>query len=147
MKVSVFEKAKLPAGATKAALARAARAALEAERCEEDGELNVILVADAEMRRLNKRYLSHDRTTDVIAFRYPTDPAFPAGETPAFGDVFVSVPQARRQAKALGHGVAQELLTLVLHGTLHLLGYDDHRPKDKARMFARQDELLAALAR
>ncbi len=78
----------------------------------------------------------------MIAFPY--NDGLPAPDRP-FGDVFICVPQARRQAKELGHPASREVLILALHGTLHLLGYDDHAPKDRARMFARQDELLARL--
>jgi probable rRNA maturation factor len=110
------------------------------------GELNVIFTTNREIRRINKRYLRHDRNTDVIAFPYPqtlseksTRPHGP------FGDVFVSVDQARIQARELDHSLLEELLTLAIHGTLHLMGYDDHAPKARQRMFAKQSRILRGI--
>lgn len=89
------------------------------------------------MRRINKRFLNHDFNTDVIAFPYD--------QPPAFGDVYVSVDQARIQAEELGHSNLKELITLAIHGTLHLMGHDDHAPAARKRMFARQDAILRKL--
>lgn len=97
----------------------------------------MIFVTNREIRRINKRYLNHDYNTDVIAFPY--------NMPPAFGDVYVSVDQARLQAKDLGHSQLKELLTLAIHGTLHLLGFDDHSPAKKKKMFAKQDAVLRKL--
>ncbi len=109
-----------------------ARAAARAE-----GEVNVIFVSRARMLKLNAQFLKHGGDTDVIAFGYE--------DGPAFGDVFVSAFMVLRQARALGHSPLKEALTLVVHGCLHLRGYDDHRPKDKALMFRRQDAVLKSL--
>jgi len=75
----------------------------------------VRFVGDREMRRANRRFRDKDRTTDVLSF---------PGEDGHLGDVLISVPAARRQAAAAGHGVDRELKTLLLHGALHCLGYD-----------------------
>lgn len=99
------------------------------------GDVNVVILGRAAMKRMNKRYLAHSHDTDVIAFNY-ADP-------PAFGDVYISAWAARKQAAELGHPVLREVLTLAVHGSLHLLGYDDRRPKDRAKMFRRQDAILA----
>ncbi|MFA6030338.1 MAG: rRNA maturation RNase YbeY [Elusimicrobiota bacterium] len=107
------------------------------------GELCVVFCPDAEMRRLNRAHLGRNRTTDVIAFLYPPQKGVPHGETLPFGDVYVGSDAARRQGAELGHGPLEELLTLVAHGTLHLAGYDDLRPADKKRMFARQSRIVA----
>lgn len=125
-----------------ALVARAAKAALGA-KARASGELCVVFAADAQVRALNKRFLSHDRETDVIAFGYPR-PRKAAADAP-FGDVYVSLGVAKRQAEALGHPLSREAVTLAVHGTLHLVGYDDARPADKARMFKRQDALVASL--
>jgi len=89
------------------------------------------------MLSLNKKFLNHSHDTDVIAFAYQ--------ENDAFGDVFISAFQARRQARALKHSPLKEVLTLAVHGCLHLIGYDDRRPGDKAAMFRRQDAVLKSL--
>jgi probable rRNA maturation factor len=127
--------AKLPPAARKPALLkRVVRLAL-GRRADDPGELNVLFVSDKEIRRLNKKHLGHDYATDVISFPY---------DQPLFGDVVVSVDTAKRQAAEQGHPLLTELLTLAAHGTLHLLGYDDHRPADRVRMFKRQDDVVRA---
>jgi len=95
--------------------------------------LAVRFVSDREMRRLNATFRGRDKATDVLTFpgdlRAPDVPA-PRGTPPAgplaghLGDVAISVPTARRQARELGHDADRELRTLLLHGLLHCLGYD-----------------------
>lgn len=143
--ISVSGAAMLPASARKPALIkRAVASALKSERAKVAGELNVIFVDRKRMLQLNKQFLSHAWDTDVIAFNYD---GAPEGADAPFGDVFVSAYQARKQAEALGHSVLEEVLTLVVHGTLHLLGYDDATKKQKAAMFKKQDAILARLSR
>ena len=140
MNIEVFQASLLPASARKpAAIRRACLAALRLERSKGRGELNVVFLDRRKMRRMNRMFLKHDHDTDVIAFRY--DPATKGKDAP-FGDVYISAYMARRQAKRLGHSVLEEVLTLAVHGTLHLLGYDDHSPRDRREMFARQDRVL-----
>lgn len=83
------------------------------------GSLAARLTSDAEVRRLNRRFRSKDKPTDVLSF---------PGETTAdgyhVGDIVISVPTARRQAAEAGHPVERELRVLLLHGLLHCLGYD-----------------------
>lgn len=95
--------------------------------------LSVAFVTDVQMRRVNRRFLRHDYVTDVLAFRLDGDP---------FGEVVVAPGVARREAARRGIPVEQELLRYVLHGILHLLGYDDRRPRDRRRMWARQEREL-----
>jgi probable rRNA maturation factor len=86
------------------------------------GVVNVALVSDATMRRLNRRYRGVDRVTDVLSF--PAAPA-PKGRAGEFlGDLAIATGLAGRQARRLGHSTAKELRILALHGLLHLLGYD-----------------------
>ncbi len=140
MKITVFNAAAL-GPRTEALLKRGVRAALGV-RARAPGELCVVFASDAQVRALNKRFLSRDRHTDVIAFPYPR---LRGARDAPFGDVYVSLGVARRQAKALGHPLLREALTLAVHGTLHLVGYDDGAPAAKKRMFARQDRLVKAL--
>ncbi|HEX4961477.1 MAG TPA: rRNA maturation RNase YbeY [Thermoanaerobaculia bacterium] len=77
--------------------------------------LGVRFCGDREMRRVNREFRLHDETTDVLSF---------PGEDGHLGDVLISVPVARRQAAAAGHGVEVEVKTLLLHGILHCLGFD-----------------------
>ena len=77
-------------------------------------DVSVVFVSNPEIRRLNRRFLSHNRFTDVISF--PVSDEF-------LGEIYVSRDQARRQAAEYGVAFREELLRLVLHGMLHLLGY------------------------
>ncbi|MFA6092241.1 MAG: rRNA maturation RNase YbeY [Elusimicrobiota bacterium] len=149
MNVLIFGKSPL-AAAGERALIRAANAAL-GPSAKKRGELCIILCTDAQIRKVNSRFLRHDRITDVISFRYPEQkegswPSVPAKkEVPPFGDIYIGLGAARKQSKQLGHDLLQELIILVLHGTLHLMGYDDQRPADTRRMFTKQAHLLARL--
>jgi len=118
-------------------IARACRAALASRGKDARGDLNVVFVSRRRMLALNKKFLNHSHDTDVVAFAYE--------ESGAFGDVFISAFQTRRQASALKHSPLEEALTLAVHGCLHLIGYDDRRPRDKAAMFRRQDAVLKFL--
>lgn len=134
-------------GAYAALVRRAARVALrdlEAAPC----ELSIALVDDGEMRALNRDWRGKDRPTDVLAFAQREGEVAPAldGAPPLLGDVVVSTATAARQARRRGHALEREIETLVVHGILHLLGYDHERsPAEARRMFRRQRELVALL--
>jgi probable rRNA maturation factor len=85
-------------------------------------EVTILLCGDAAMRALNARYRGKDRTTDVLSFA--SGGGRRADGRRPLGEIAISVPQAARQAKAAGHAVGREVRLLVLHGYLHLLGYD-----------------------
>lgn len=96
-------------------------------------ELVVRFTGDREMRRLNRDYRGRDATTDVLSF-----PGERGAAGARLGDIVVSVPEARRQAAARGHGTERELRVLVLHGLLHCLGHDHEVDGgEMARMEAR----------
>jgi probable rRNA maturation factor len=120
------------------------RACFTLERSKAKGELAIVIVSRARMLQLNKMYLGHDWDTDVISFTHDMVAGIPPGDLP-FGDVYISAYLARKQAAEHGHSVRREALTLAAHGTLHLLGHDDSSAALKARMFRRQEQVLAAL--
>lgn len=107
-----------------------------------DRELHVSVVGDRTIRRLNLRYLRHRGATDVLAF----DLAAP-GPTRLLGEVVVSADTASRQAKRVGVSVALELDLLVVHGVLHLAGWDDHEPREARLMHQRERAILARARR
>ena len=111
---------------------RIVRAVLEGESWEGRGTLNIILVDDHRIRELNARFLGKDRPTDVMAF--------PLGEEEAgvWGEVYVSTERAAHQADDHGLPVEKELSLLIIHGVLHLLGYDDTGPS-KRRMMEKKE--------
>ncbi len=121
-----------------AALRRAALSTMRAERCPPTSEVSIAVVGDVAIRGLNRRYRRTDRATDVLAF--PQD-----GPGGLLGDVVISAARAAAQAPRYGHTVARELRLLVIHGVLHLLGYDDERPAAARRMHRRQQQVLRAL--
>ena len=132
----------LPAAARKPArIAAAVRRAFELERPDARGEVAVVFVSRREMLDLNRQYLGHDYDTDVIAFEQAETPGIPPEEAP-LGDIYISGWMAARSAAELGHSVLREAMTLAAHGSLHLLGHDDHAPRAKARMFKRQERIL-----
>jgi rRNA maturation RNase YbeY len=121
-------------------------------------ELGILFVGDQRMRGLNRRYRGKDRTTDVLAFamreaavlhalRHAQGRSLPL--TPdMLGDVVISVPTARRQAKEAGRSLDEELAWLLVHGILHLCGYDHERSEKEARrMHRRERMILRSIAR
>lgn len=121
----------------RALLGRAVRLALPRAR----GEVNLVFVGGPEIIRLNRSFIGKSHRTDVIAFNYPPCP----GPAAPFGDIFVCLPQARRQARELGHPLERELLLLALHGALHLAGMDDDTRARRDAMHRRAERLAAAL--
>ena len=86
------------------------------------GQVNVALVSDATMRRLNREFRDVDRVTDVLSF--PAEPVPAPRDGKFLGDLAIATGLAGRQARRFGHSTAKELRILALHGLLHLLGYD-----------------------
>lgn len=128
-------------------LLRLARYVLTAEgvgRC----EVGVVLTDDRSIQELNLRYRGQDRPTDVLAFGMREesegrpDLVLPEGAWPYLGDVAVSVERAQAQAADYAHPWQRELELLLVHGLLHLLGYNDEGEEERSRMQARQERLL-----
>jgi probable rRNA maturation factor len=99
------------------------------------GEVDVLLTGDAEMRKLNRQFRGKDQTTDVLSF--------PAPASSGGGDIAISVARARAQAASQGHDLLTEIKVLILHGMLHLAGYDHER--DRGQMLRREQALRAEL--
>lgn len=106
---------------------------------EADAELSIELVGDGRMRRLNRIYRGKDRPTDVLAFpmREANNP-----HPSLIGDVVISIPTAARQARGAGHSLDEELATLLIHGVLHLCGYDHERSEHEARRMVRRERAV-----
>ena len=100
-------------------------------------ELSLLFVNDAQIRRLNKRYRKINRPTDVLAFPMLEGDVFPS-RSQLLGDVVISLETAKRQAKVVGHSLEQEVRTLLIHGILHLLGYNHEDSEDAARLVERK---------
>lgn len=99
-------------------------------------------IGDSQMRSLNKKHRGKDKTTDVLSFEYRADAKVKEG---IFGEILISVPQAKRQAKKLSHRLQDEIAFLFVHGFLHIHGYDHEKPQEEKVMFALTDKILDAL--
>lgn len=106
---------------------------------ESDAELGLEMVGDRRMRRLNREYRGRDRTTDVLAFPLRTEQG---PGSPLLGDVVVSVPAAIRQWPLYSDTLDEELARLLIHGILHLLGYDHEKGPSEARRMRRTERLV-----
>jgi probable rRNA maturation factor len=120
---------------------RAGMAALKHAAAE--GGLTVVLTDDEQLQQLNRDYLGIDSPTDVLSF--PAAETDPETGMPYLGDVLISVPRAESQARAAGHPLQSEVQLLVVHGVLHLLGFDHAQVEERARMWAAQDEVLTGI--
>lgn len=103
----------------------------------EDAEISVTFLGDDAIKAMNREYLSKDRPTDVIAFSL-------GDEGEVLGDIYVGSDQARRQAKTLGVDFDEEVVRLVIHGTLHVLGHDhpDGGDREGSAMYRLQERLV-----
>ena len=97
-------------------------------------ELSLALTGNAEMKKLNAQYRGKDYATDVLSF--PLEGNVPPGNQ-LLGDVIISVEMARLQARERGRTMEQEMVTLLIHGIVHLLGYDHERSAQDARVMKR----------
>ncbi len=121
-------------------LAALARHVLEAEDVDPAAELSILFVGSDHIRRLNARYAGDDYATDVLAFPMMEDDE----DWVMLGDVYVCPEVARDNAARLGHSLDRELEMLVVHGILHLLGYDHQNDDDMSRMDARTRHILSS---
>ena len=103
--------------------------------------LSVVYVGSRTIRSINRRFLGHDYVTDVIAF-----PLGDSSEPGAEAEIYINLDRAKSQARQYGVTFADETRRLLIHGTLHLLGYSDADPRQKARMTRREDLYLARLS-
>ncbi len=103
------------------------------------GSISVVFTGDLLSRRINRRFLSHDRPTDVLSF--------PLGEGKNIeGEIYVNLEKAARQARTYRVTAANEVARLIIHGVLHLLGYDDRGSRPARRMKEREDRYVGMLA-
>ena len=116
---------------------------LEHEKVE-NAIFSVIFVDDEEIHRINKEYRHVDRVTDVISFAFEDNEEKIYNNIRILGDIYVCIPQMKRQATSYGHSEKRELSFLCVHGLLHLLGYDHMNESDEKIMFGLQELILNA---
>ena len=115
-----------------------ARHTLAVEDVDEGAELSVLLVTSDHIQQLNSTYASEPHATDVLAFPMMEEEE----DKVLLGDVVICPAVARQNAARLGHGLVQELDVLLVHGTLHLLGYDHQDDEQRSRMQERSRKIL-----
>jgi len=115
-----------------------------------DAELGLFIATGKRVKRLNRDYLGRDELTDVLAFSAREEisadhPPFvpPPDGVLHLGEVIIAYPQAEKQAEEYKHSVEREILILVVHGVLHLLGYEHDKPELELKMRAREKEVMS----
>ncbi len=102
-----------------------------------DSSLSIAFVSEKDIRRLNRVYRGKDKVTDILSF--------PVSDGEMLGELLINYEQAVRQAQEMKHSVRDEVVFLIVHGTLHLLGYDHEKPLDAKNMFSLQTKILNRL--
>ena len=110
---------------------------------EANSALSLHITTDEAIQKLNRDYLGKDVPTDVLSFPVSFD--HPGSGAAYLGDIVISLPTAARQAETAGHSTGEEIKLLLVHGILHLLGYDHATPEEKSEMWALQDQILSQL--
>jgi len=127
---------------------RVAQQVLKAENVTSPYEVSIVFTDSATVQRLNRDYRGVDEPTDVIAFymlpqkENASTFILPPDSVTRLGEIIISYPQAAEQASEQGHSVDKELALLIIHGILHLLGYDHQQPEEEKRMREREQQLL-----
>jgi len=127
---------------------RIAQQVLKAEEVAPPYEMSLVFTDSETVRRLNRDYRGMDEPTDVLAFYMLPQKeaadffALPPDGVTRLGEVIISYPQAVEQAKEQEHSTERELALLIIHGILHLLGYDHEEPEEEAKMRTREKEFL-----
>jgi probable rRNA maturation factor len=130
-----------------ARLIAAAAQVINQEALEPDTALTIVIQTDAYITGLNLQFRGLDAPTDVLSFPAEVPPEeMTEDEPPYLGDIVIAYPYALAQAEREGHDPGDSLALLVVHGTLHLAGYDHDTPKRRAEMWAAQEQALIALS-
>ncbi|HNO71190.1 MAG TPA: rRNA maturation RNase YbeY [Bacteroidia bacterium] len=103
-----------------------------------EGDISFTFCSDSFLLDINKKFLRHNTLTDIITFQYPADKLS--------GEIFISIPRVRENAKKFNVSIQQELYRVIIHGVLHLCGYTDKNNSDKVMMSKREDYYLKRAA-
>jgi probable rRNA maturation factor len=149
--ITIAIEAPCVATAEEAELRSLALYTLAAEGVTEAVALTVVLVDDPTIHELNRQYLAHDEPTDVITFVLDDEGAADApfilpgeGAFRQLGEIYISCERAAAQSVEWASDPVREVRFLVIHGVLHLLGWDDATPEERTEMLARQETILEA---
>lgn len=117
------------------------RNVLKVEKKDKDVELNIVFIDNKGIKEMNRNFLGHNYATDVLSFAYHE----PCCENAVTGEIIVSVEMAAQRAQKLGYSMEGETALYLIHGLLHLFGYDDKQKRDAKKMHQREGELLSDL--
>ena len=151
MKLSLQIESQFSSAVKKSWLRAAVKEALVAAKADPQVQLDLVIADDTTLHRLNSAYRNIDKPTDVLAFAlteassWETPFLTPPGELTPLGEVVISYPTAAKQAEEHGHSIDRELAILVLHGVLHLLGYDHDTDEAEREMKALEERALSLL--
>ncbi|MBI4266936.1 MAG: rRNA maturation RNase YbeY [Chloroflexi bacterium] len=149
MQINVLIDKELKAPPRAAWLRSVARKVLLAGGVSADAELGLLITGQEKVRQLNRDYRGKDVPTDVLSFAMApgAEETFiaPPDGVRRLGEVIISYPQAVIQAKQRRHSVAREIVILIIHGVLHLLGYDHEKTEERRRMRAKEREILSRI--
>ena len=109
------------------------------------GELNYIFCSDPYLLKINKQYLGHDYYTDIITFDFSEDYEIEGKGDRISGDIYISIDTVRHNAEQYGEGFDRELHRVIVHGLLHLIGFDDVTPELQKEMTAQENKALDLL--
>lgn len=110
------------------------------------GELNYIFCSDDYLLDINKQFLGHDYYTDIITFDNSEDYALEKGREAICGDIYISIDTVRHNGTEYGEGFDSEIHRVIVHGLLHLIGYDDTSDELQAEMTEQENKALSLLA-
>lgn len=127
------------------ALTEAAACVLRQQNAPEDSTITIVLTTNDEVRELNRIYRDVDTPTDVLSFPAEAPPMPMPDEPPYIGDTIIAYPYAAQQAAQANQDLTKSLMLLVVHSTLHLLGYDHNTPETRDMMWTQQAAALEVL--
>ncbi len=139
------EKVAIPADWT-GKINRVAEICLQEEEITPKAEIGLMFVDNEQIREMNSTYRDKDSATDVLSFpMYEADEAIEDEEEILLGDIVISLERAAEQAEEYGHSLEREVMYLLVHGLLHLAGYDHMEDDEKKEMRQREEELLTVI--
>lgn len=110
-----------------------------------DSLVSIVLTDNKYIHEINKTYRNVDRETDVISFAFMDNDENIKSDITDLGEIYISLEKAHSQAEEYNHSFEREICFLLVHGLLHLLGYDHMNEKDEKEMFGLQEEILSSL--
>ncbi len=119
---------------------------LREEQIPQEAEVDLLFVDNEAIREMNREYRDKDSATDVLSFpMYEADEEIDDEEEILFGDIVISLERAQEQCQEYGHSLEREVMYLLVHGLLHLAGYDHMEEEEKKEMRAQEEKLLAVI--